>query len=92
MNKKTICPKCKTTLQEKTYVYTGLYNRIEKKDVTKIGKTQQAIFSYAASGVVCKNKKMDIVEFFKHTTGIGVIENLLVCSKCGYSREIESSV
>lgn len=84
------CPKCKSTLREKTYLYMGFYNQIEKKDVTKIGKTQQALWSYAASGVVYKNKSMDIKEFFKHSTGIGLIENQLVCSECGYSRGIES--
>ncbi len=85
--KAKLCPKCKTSLQEKTYLYRGLYNRVEKEDVTKIGKTQEQLWSYGgASGVIYKDKKMDIKGFFKHSTGIGVIENKLVCKKCRYSR------
>lgn len=85
MTKKNICPKCKGRLIEKTYLYMGPYNHIEKSDVTRYGRTQRELWSHAASGVVYKTKKMNIEEFLKHTTGIGVIENKLVCDKCGYS-------
>lgn len=81
-----LCPKCKSSLQEKTYLYRDHYTYIEKEDVTKIGNTQEQLWSYGgASGVIYKNKGMDIKEFFKHSTGIGVIENKLECRKCGYS-------
>lgn len=85
-----ICPKCNSSLKEKTFIYTGNFNYFDKVDVT--GKTDDEIRSHTGSGVVSKPKDKSINECLTSTAGIGYLERRLACNKCDYSKEVDSRV
>jgi hypothetical protein len=84
----TICPKCNTSLNEISKLYTRDLmpgSKINETDVS--GKSLRQLHGVSASGIAIGHNmsKKQLENFFNSTTGISIMEVKLVCSKCGYT-------
>lgn len=81
MSKKHLCPKCGSSLKLRCTLFLSENNKI---DVSS--KSYVELTSYSGSGFSLRSKDTNINDFFSHSTGLTLLEEVLFCNKCEYEQ------